>query len=138
MLSFLPKWLFNHSQLKIDLQTLKHWRHTFEDHLRMEGGQTFLGQDVDPFTDHISNTILNTVLSFPVPRIYQPVWPWLNDAERIIQHHVLTKEPQMKALITELDGANQVFLDDAANQMQAQLPLLPGFFKDWELEKWVD
>jgi hypothetical protein len=95
-------------------------------------------QDADPFTDRISNTILNTVLSFPVPRIYQPVWPWPNDAERIIQRRVLTEEPQMKALIAELDGANRVFLDEAANRMRAQLPLLPGFFKDWEPEKWVD
>ena len=33
MLSFLRKWLFNRSQLKTDLQALKHLRYTFENRL---------------------------------------------------------------------------------------------------------
>jgi len=66
------------------------------------------------------------------------VWPLPDDAERITQRRVLTEEPQMKALIAELDGPDRASLDKAANRMQAHLPLLPGFFKDWELEKWVD
>ena len=64
--------------------------------------------------------------------------PWPDDAEHIIQRRVLNEEPQMKALIAELDGASRVFLEEGANLVRAQLPLLPGFFKDWEPEKWVD
>jgi hypothetical protein len=95
-------------------------------------------QDADRLTDCVADAILNTVLSFPVPGIDQPVWPWPNDAERIMRRPVLTEEPQMKAFIAELDGADQLFLDEAANRMRAQLPFLPGFFEDWEPEKWID
>ena len=64
--------------------------------------------------------------------------PCPDDAEHIIQRRVLNEEPQMKALIAELDEASRVFLEEDANLVRAQLPLLPGFFEDWEPEKCVD
>ena len=64
--------------------------------------------------------------------------PWPDDAEHIIQRRVLNDEPQMKALIAELDTASRVFMEEGANLVRAQLPLLPSFFEDWGPEKWVD
>lgn len=211
LLSSLLGWFFNHSQLKSDLQTLKHRRHAFENHLLSLYGiirrstaswtgplatdspnwldtrtkmavitdfnnvrissmisscppsllayirewqevahvlaciniaisyiSLAVTQDTDPLTDRICNTMVATILSFPVPEVDKPAQPRPDDAERLTARRVFTEEPQMKALMAELDEVSRVELDEAADRVRARLPLLPAFFEHLEPEKRVD
>jgi len=88
--------------------------------------------DKDPLTDRICETMMATILSFPLPDADRPAQPRPDDVERIRDRRVFTDEHQMHALITALDKNRRVDLDAAIERVRARLPLLPACFRDWE------
>jgi hypothetical protein len=89
-----------------------------------------LTQGPDTQTDRICNTMVTTILSFPLTAADQAVRPRPDDAERITDRRTITDEPQVQALLAELDKGRRAELDAAAERMRARLPLLPACFKD--------
>jgi hypothetical protein len=91
-------------------------------------------EDKNPLIDRICETMMATILSFPLPEEDQPLQPRPDDVERIRDRRVFTDEPQMHALITSLDNTMRADLDNAVEQVRTRLPLLPACFREWESE----
>jgi len=89
-------------------------------------------EDKDPLIDHICESMMATILSFPLPEGDSPPQPRLDDVERVKDRRVFTDEPQMQSLIATLDNKRRTDLDDAAERVRARLPLVPACFRGWE------
>jgi len=91
-------------------------------------------EDRNPLIDRICETMMATILLFPLPEVDQPAQPRPDDVDRIRDRRVFTDEPQMHALILSLDNTSRADLENVVEQARTRLPLLPASFRDWESE----
>ena len=86
----------------------------------------------DPLADRICDTMLATILAFPLPSGTQPAQPRPDDLERIMDCRVLYDEPRMRTLIASFDDSSQRSLEAASDRERSRLPLFPGHFSVWD------
>jgi len=86
----------------------------------------------DPLADRICDTMLATILAFPLPSGTQPAQQRPDDLERIMDCRVFYDEPRMRTLIASFDDSSQHSLEAAADRERSRLPLFPGHFSVWD------
>lgn len=81
----------------------------------------------DPLAERICDTMMATILAFPLPQSPQPVQQRPDDRERVMDRPVFYDEPQMRTLIASFDDGSRSLLKAAADRERSRLPIFPPY-----------